>query len=196
VTARPSTSTRPWVGAIRPAAICSSVDLPHPDGPTIDRNSPCLTEKLMSASATARGSPAVPNDFPMPSSARQIFALSSAGGGSLVRNAVTRVANISTIAASPCGAARGARRTRSSSRGATAYAGRRRSTRASRPLSMKPRTSSRQKPKSRIIICHAAVWVTWCRIGLSVLGCKRKPSRPIARIGWSSAQRSSGSVRR
>src|SRR5262245_4604724 len=40
--ARPSNSISPSVGAVRPAMSSSSVDFPHPDGPTTAKNSPFL----------------------------------------------------------------------------------------------------------------------------------------------------------
>src|SRR3954463_4817936 len=42
----PFTSTRPASGRSKPAMMLSSVDLPHPEGPTIATNSPLATEKL------------------------------------------------------------------------------------------------------------------------------------------------------
>src|SRR6266536_3358783 len=44
----PSIATRPAAGAKRPEIMLSSVDLPHPLGPTIARNSPALTSRLTS----------------------------------------------------------------------------------------------------------------------------------------------------
>src|SRR6266516_2631936 len=51
----PSSSTRPLVGSTRPARMLNSVDLPHPDGPTIETNSPSLAS--MSIASSARTSP-------------------------------------------------------------------------------------------------------------------------------------------
>lgn len=39
-TGAPSTVTSPFVGSTNPARMCRSVDLPHPEGPTIETNSP------------------------------------------------------------------------------------------------------------------------------------------------------------
>src|SRR5271169_5418081 len=46
------TETDPWLGAINPAARLSSVDLPHPLGPTTDTNEPAATSRLILCSAT------------------------------------------------------------------------------------------------------------------------------------------------
>ena len=48
-----SISTVPEVGCCRPAIKCSSVDLPHPEGPTMQRNSPGFTFRLMLSSASS-----------------------------------------------------------------------------------------------------------------------------------------------
>ena len=48
----PSMVTLPLVGCSRPAAICSVLDLPHPDGPMIATDSPFATEKLSPSSAS------------------------------------------------------------------------------------------------------------------------------------------------
>src|SRR5256714_7100910 len=47
----PSTSTSPSVGVTRPAATLSSVDLPHPDGPTMQANWPSGTASEICCSA-------------------------------------------------------------------------------------------------------------------------------------------------
>jgi hypothetical protein len=50
---RPSRhSMAPRVGADSPASIRSTVDLPHPDGPSSDRNSPSRTSRSSPATAT------------------------------------------------------------------------------------------------------------------------------------------------
>ncbi len=46
-----STSTLPPVGRSSPPSICSRVDLPEPEVPTMATNSPFSTEKLMPSSA-------------------------------------------------------------------------------------------------------------------------------------------------
>src|SRR5688572_9316495 len=51
VTSRPSSTTEPAVGRISPATHCSSVDLPQPDGPTMETNWCASTRKLTSPSA-------------------------------------------------------------------------------------------------------------------------------------------------
>src|SRR3981189_1335832 len=51
VTSTASMRTMPAVGSSRPAMICSTVDLPQPDGPTSETNSPSLTSKLTSRRA-------------------------------------------------------------------------------------------------------------------------------------------------
>ena len=47
----PNVSTVPRSGFARPASRSSSVDLPHPDGPTTDTNSPCATSRSTSEMA-------------------------------------------------------------------------------------------------------------------------------------------------
>ena len=44
----------PDEGVSSPAMICSSVDLPHPDGPSRIRNSPGATSRVMDSSALTR----------------------------------------------------------------------------------------------------------------------------------------------
>ena len=51
VTGRPSSDTVPSVGLTSPATTLSSVDFPHPDGPTIVTNSPASTRMVTSSSA-------------------------------------------------------------------------------------------------------------------------------------------------
>src|SRR5215471_11315089 len=72
VTRRPSTSTRPLLGGIRPETMLSTVDLPQPDGPTMVTIAPSGTSKLKSETATtasrSRGRKT------MPTSANLIFA--------------------------------------------------------------------------------------------------------------------------
>ncbi len=67
---------------------------------------------------------------------------------------------------------------------------------ASRPFSMNWRRSSTPKPKCSTIICQVRVGVTLWNVGSSVFGWMRIPCLGMCRIGWSSAQRSFGSVRR
>src|SRR5215471_17852071 len=52
VTRRPSTSTRPLLGGIRPETMLSTVDLPQPDGPTMVTIAPSGTSKEKSETAT------------------------------------------------------------------------------------------------------------------------------------------------
>lgn len=47
-TGRPFTITSPEVGSIRPHIMDRSVDLPQPDGPTMDMNCPFFTDRLIS----------------------------------------------------------------------------------------------------------------------------------------------------
>ena len=42
---------RPVLGSIRPAMMRSSVDLPQPEGPTMEMNSPAHISKLMACKA-------------------------------------------------------------------------------------------------------------------------------------------------
>src|SRR5512141_422148 len=58
VTVLPPTQSSPRVGISKPASMLSSVVLPQPDGPTIEKNSFWLTSKLTSCSASS-GSPRV-----------------------------------------------------------------------------------------------------------------------------------------
>ena len=48
----PSTSTAPAVGATKPATTCSSVDLPHPDGPSTATSEPAATSRSIPSRAT------------------------------------------------------------------------------------------------------------------------------------------------
>ena len=54
-TGSPSTATSPRVGLRKPATALSSVDLPQPDGPMMEMNSPGLTQ--IDASETASTGP-------------------------------------------------------------------------------------------------------------------------------------------
>ncbi len=47
----PSIRTSPLVATLSPAMICSSVDFPHPLGPTIETNWPSWTDSETSSSA-------------------------------------------------------------------------------------------------------------------------------------------------
>jgi len=49
---RPVSSTRPMSGSSNPAIIRSEVVLPHPDGPSIEKNSPRPTVMVTSSTAT------------------------------------------------------------------------------------------------------------------------------------------------
>src|SRR5215470_20228185 len=55
----PSMLTEPAVGTISPAMISSSVDLPQPDGPTTEKNSPAVSSRLNGPSACTAGPPVV-----------------------------------------------------------------------------------------------------------------------------------------
>ena len=57
VTMTPPIDTRPAVGASSPATSRSSVDLPHPDGPTRQTNSLRCAVSEMSSSATTSSPP-------------------------------------------------------------------------------------------------------------------------------------------
>ncbi len=48
----PRMKTSPWLGCSKPAIMRSAVVLPQPEGPRIDRNSPCRTVRLLPATAT------------------------------------------------------------------------------------------------------------------------------------------------
>ena len=52
VTSTPPIETAPAVTSSSPAIIRSSVDLPHPDGPTSTMNSPSATSSVTSSTAT------------------------------------------------------------------------------------------------------------------------------------------------
>jgi len=56
-TGRPRNCTSPALGGIKPAMICSNVDLPQPEGPRIARNSPGSTSRPMSRSASSSPPP-------------------------------------------------------------------------------------------------------------------------------------------
>src|SRR5262245_8978650 len=68
-------STRPLVGSLRPAMMRNAVDLPQPDGPSSETNSPSRTSRLSRASATTP----LANVLPTPSSATT-EALDGGGG--------------------------------------------------------------------------------------------------------------------
>src|SRR5262245_41926769 len=72
VTGRPSTSTLPLLGRMRPETMLRIVDLPQPDGPTMVTIEPSGTSKLKSRTATTGSRSRGRNT--MPTSARQIFA--------------------------------------------------------------------------------------------------------------------------
>ena len=57
VTSRPPSSTRPDVGVSKPAIIRSTVVLPEPEGPSIEKNSPSRISSSMSSTATTGGVP-------------------------------------------------------------------------------------------------------------------------------------------
>ena len=54
----PSSQTRPALGRSIAPHTCSSVDLPHPEGPTMATNSPRATSRLTSETAATAASPA------------------------------------------------------------------------------------------------------------------------------------------
>src|SRR5688572_33205506 len=62
VASTPSILTAPRSGRSKPATMLSSVDLPHPDGPTIATNSPSRTSRL-----TPSTTDSAPNPLLMPS---------------------------------------------------------------------------------------------------------------------------------
>src|ERR1700742_292402 len=53
----PSKRTLPLVGRTSPATTSSKVDLPQPEGPTIEKNSPHLMSRLTGPSACTTGGP-------------------------------------------------------------------------------------------------------------------------------------------
>src|SRR4028119_153244 len=61
----PSTEISPWVAVRKPPAMLSRVDLPHPEGPTRQTNSPSRTSRLMS-SRTWTGCACPPLPWPFP----------------------------------------------------------------------------------------------------------------------------------
>src|SRR5205809_1962029 len=61
-TGMPSSNTRPAVGESRPATIRNSVDLPHPDGPTIVMKSLSATASVVGCSASVGGPPRTPGN--------------------------------------------------------------------------------------------------------------------------------------
>src|SRR5262245_24369214 len=71
VTGAPRNDTSPALGAVSPATICSSVDLPQPDGPTMATNSPSSTSSAMFPSATVVAAP-LPKVFCTPVSRRWV----------------------------------------------------------------------------------------------------------------------------
>src|SRR5215813_2149730 len=77
VTGRPSTSTLPLLGRMRPETMLRIVDLPQPDGPTMVTIAPSGTSKLKSCTATTGSRSRGRNT--MPTSARRIFAGLAAG---------------------------------------------------------------------------------------------------------------------
>ncbi len=58
VTSSPPSWTVPAVGVSNPAIIRSTVVLPEPDGPSIEKNSPSAMDRSMSSTATTGGAPA------------------------------------------------------------------------------------------------------------------------------------------
>src|SRR3954463_3938589 len=72
VTRRPSTSTLPLLGGMRPETMLRIVDLPQPEGPTMVTIEPSGTSKVKSRTATTGSRSRGRNT--MPTSARRIFA--------------------------------------------------------------------------------------------------------------------------
>src|SRR5688572_5459324 len=60
----PAHVTLPRVGSLKPAMMRSAVDLPQPDGPSSERNSPSRTSRSKLSSATTP----LPNTLPTPRS--------------------------------------------------------------------------------------------------------------------------------
>src|SRR4051794_29135115 len=83
VTGRPSTSTLPRLGGIRPETMLRIVDLPEPEGPTMVTIEPSGTSKVKSRTATTGSRSRGRNT--MPTSARRIFA----GGPDMVSSSGT-----------------------------------------------------------------------------------------------------------
>src|SRR4029077_13034479 len=65
----PAIVTRPWKLSINPPMMLNRVDLPQPDGPMIDTNSPSRTAKAMRSSAASEPS-GVRNSLARPSTTR------------------------------------------------------------------------------------------------------------------------------
>src|SRR5437773_11214312 len=61
-TGMPSSNTRPAVGVSSPATIRNSVDLPHPDGPTMVMKSLSATASVVGCSASVGGPPRTPGN--------------------------------------------------------------------------------------------------------------------------------------
>src|SRR3954452_14036334 len=83
VTGRPSTSTLPLLGGMRPETTLRIVDLPQPEGPTMVTIEPSGTSKVKSRTATTGSRSRGRNT--MPTSARRIFA----GGSDMVPSSGT-----------------------------------------------------------------------------------------------------------
>ena len=81
-TSTPSSSTLPDVGSSKPAMILSRVVLPHPDGPSIEKNSPRPIENAASSTATK-----LPNSLRTESRTMTSPVAAGAPGG---RSSVTR----------------------------------------------------------------------------------------------------------
>jgi len=56
-TVSPATQMRPPESDVRPPMAWNSVDLPQPEGPMIETNSPAATSKLMPSTATMSSLP-------------------------------------------------------------------------------------------------------------------------------------------
>src|SRR6266545_606014 len=79
-TLRSSRNTPPDVGASNPAIICSSVDLPHPEGPTMETKLPRATSRSTPSSATVVP-PGAANALLMPRTRRNDGAAIDDGSG-------------------------------------------------------------------------------------------------------------------
>src|SRR5882724_6722347 len=98
----PSTARVPEVGGRKPATMLRIVDLPQPEGPTIDTNSPAPTEKLALPIAGTRAAP-VPYDFvtPLSSIMDRMVSVRQASPRALRTNVMSTFFSYVAVAISP-----------------------------------------------------------------------------------------------
>ncbi len=106
VTSRPSSRTVPWVGSSNPAIIRIVVVLPHPDGPSMEKNSPLRMARSMPRTA-ATTSPREWNSLTTPSSPMAGILGSAAGSVAVAGAGPAADASVSVMSrASPSSPAR------------------------------------------------------------------------------------------